>query len=304
MEKLFDKWIAVDWGTSTFRAYLVQNNKVSDTIETKDGMKFVKSHLFEQTLLSLIDRWLDDDEITEILSSGMVGSKQGWEEAPYQQTPCNFKKLNYITPTLKDTRISLKIFSGLSQIHQPDVMRGEETQIAGFLNETPNFNGSICLPGTHSKWVEIRNNNIIKFKTFMTGELFEIISKNSVLIHSVEAEKIDKIELLNSVDKIFQNPELFSNALFQLRADDLINSKGPTIYKSRLSGYLLAIELLGSVEFWKNNDIVLIGNPDLTEMYQFVLNKKVKSIKKFLSSDMVLKGLKNLKKILISLKHE
>ena len=214
MEKLFGKWIAVDWGTSSFRAYLVQNNKVSDTIETKDGIKFVKNHLFEQTLLSLIDRWLDDDEITEILASGMVGSKQGWEEAPYQQTPCNPKKLNYITPTLKDNRISLKIFSGLSQIHQPDVMRGEETQIAGFLNETPNFNGSICLPGTHSKWVEIRNNSIIKFKTFMTGELFEIISKNSVLIHSVEAEKIDKIELLNSVDKIFQNPELFSNALF------------------------------------------------------------------------------------------
>jgi len=298
-----EKWIAVDWGTSTFRAYLVQNNKVSDTIETKDGIKFVKRHLFEQTLLSLIDRWINDDEITEILASGMVGSKQGWEEAPYQQTPCNLKNLNYITPTLKDNRISLKIFSGISQTHQPDVMRGEETQIAGFLNETPNFNGSICLPGTHSKWVEIRNNNIIKFKTFMTGELFEIISKNSVLIHSVESEKIDKMELLKSVDKILQKPELFSNALFQLRADDLINSKGPTIYKSRLSGYLLAIELLGSVEFWKNNNIVLIGNPDLTEMYQFVLNKKVKSIKKFLSSDMVLKGLKNLKNS-ISLKHE
>ena len=290
------KWIAVDWGTSTFRAYLVQNNEVSDTIETKDGMKFVKSHLFEQTLLTLIDRWLDNDKITEILASGMVGSKQGWEEAPYQKTPCNLKSLNYITPSLKDNRISLKIFSGVSQINQPDVMRGEETQIAGFLNENPNFNGSICLPGTHSKWVEIKNNNIIKFKTFMTGELFEIISKNSVLIHSVKAEKIDKMELLKSVDKILQKPELFSNALFQLRADDLINSKGPTIYKSRLSGYLLAIELLGSVEFWKNNDIVLIGNPDLTEMYQFVLNKKVKSIKKFLSSDMVLKGLKNFKK--------
>ena len=290
------KWIAVDWGTSTFRAYLVQNNEVSDTIETKDGMKFVKSHLFEQTLLTLIDRWLDNDKITEILASGMVGSKQGWEEAPYQKTPCNLKSLNYITPSLKDNRISLKIFSGVSQINQPDVMRGEETQIAGFLNENPNFNGSICLPGTHSKWVEIKNNNIIKFKTFMTGELFEIISKNSVLIHSVKAEKIDKMELLKSVDEILQKPELFSNALFQLRADDLINSKGPTIYKSRLSGYLLAIELLGSVEFWKNSDIVLIGNPDLTSMYQFVLNKKVKSIKKFLSRDMILKGLKNFKK--------
>ena len=289
------KWIAVDWGTSTFRAYLVQNNEVSDTIETKDGMKFVKSHLFEQTLLTLIDRWLDNDKITEILASGMVGSKQGWEEAPYQKTPCNLKSLNYITPSLKDNRISLKIFSGVSQINQPDVMRGEETQIAGFLNENPNFNGSICLPGTHSKWVEIKNNNIIKFKTFMTGELFEIISKNSVLIHSVKAEKIDKMELLKSVDEILQKPELFSNALFQLRADDLINSKGPIIYKSRLSGYLLAIELLGSMEFWKNNDIILIGNQDLIEIYQFILNKKVKSIKTFLSSDMVLKGLKNFK---------
>ncbi len=289
------KWIAVDWGTSTFRAYLVQNNEVSDVIETKDGMKFVKSHLFEQTLLTLIDRWLDNDKITEILASGMVGSKQGWEEAPYQKTPCNLKSLNYITPSLKDNRISLKIFSGVSQINQPDVMRGEETQIAGFLNENPNFNGSICLPGTHSKWVEIKNNNIVKFKTFMTGELFEIISKNSVLIHSVKAEKIDKMELLKSVDEILQKPELFSNALFQLRADDLINSKGPTIYKSRLSGYLLAIELLGSMEFWKNNDIILIGNQDLIEMYQFILNKKVKSIKTFLSSDMVLKGLKNFK---------
>ena len=83
-------------------------------------------------------------------------------------------------------------------------MRGEETQIAGFLNETPNFNGSICLPGTHSKWVEIRNNNIIKFKTFMTGELFEIISKNSVLIHSVEAEKIDKMECSSQLIKFFK----------------------------------------------------------------------------------------------------
>ena len=292
-----EKWVAVDWGTSTFRAYLVQNNEVSDTIETKDGIKFVKSHLFEQTLVNLIDRWLgDDDKITEILASGMVGSKQGWEEAPYQQTPCNLKNLNFITPTLKDNRISLKIFSGVSQIHQPDVMRGEETQIAGFLNQNPNFNGSICLPGTHSKWVDIRNNNIIKFKTFMTGELFEIISKNSLLIHSVKAEKIDNIEMLKSANKIFQKPELFSNALFQLRADDLINSKAPTIYKSKLSGYLLAIELLGSVEFWKNNDIVLIGSPDLMAIYEFVLNKKVKSIKKFLSRDMVLKGLKNFKK--------
>ncbi len=290
------KWIAVDWGTSSFRAYLMKNDEVSETIETKDGMKFVESHMFEQTLTNLIECWLAKHDTIEILASGMVGSKQGWMEAPYQQTPCNLDNLNYVSPQLKDTRISLKIFAGISQSNQPDVMRGEETQIAGFLDENPNFNGSICLPGTHSKWVEIKNNNIIKFKTFMTGELFEIISKNSVLLHSVKSENIDKIELLKSADKIFQKPELFSNALFQLRADDLINSKGPLIYKSKLSGYLLALELLGSVEFWQNSDIVLVGNSDLIEMYEYVLNKKVKSIKKFLSGEMVLKGLKKFKK--------
>jgi 2-keto-3-deoxy-galactonokinase len=90
-------------------------------------------------------------------------------------------------------------------------------------------------------------------------------------------------------------PELFANALFQLRADDLINSKGAIIYRSRLSGYLLALELIGSLEFWKNNDIVLIGNVDLIELYENVLIKKVSSIQKFNSVDMVLKGLQHFK---------
>ena len=288
-------WVALDWGTSNFRAYLMDHNHVLDQISTQEGMKFLDQKEFENTLIKNISPWNKKFDIKIIIASGMVGAKQGWIEVTYIKSPCDIRNINFKTLNILDN-INIHILSGISQSNPPDVMRGEETQIAGFLQNNIDFDGSICLPGTHSKWVEIRNNNIIKFKTFMTGELFEIISKNSVLIHSVEAGKIDKMELLKSVDKIFQNPELFSNALFQLRADDLINSKGPTIYKSRLSGYLLAIELLGSMEFWKNNDIVLIGNPDLTAMYQFVLNKKVKSIKKFLSRDMVLKGLKNFKK--------
>ena len=129
----------------------------------------------------------------------------------------------------------------------------------------------------------------------MTGELFEIISKNSVLSHSMISDNLDKAEILNSANKIMNKPELFANALFQLRADDLINSKGAIIYRSRLSGYLLAMELIGSLEFWKNNDIVLIGNIDLIELYENVLIKKVSSIQKFSSVDMVLKGLQHFK---------
>ena len=296
MEKFFDKWIAIDWGTSFFRAYLIENDQVSDSIHTKDGMKFLEKASFEKTLIKLIEPWLENNYKIEVLASGMVGSKQGWVEAPYQSTPCNLHNINFISPSVKDKRFSLKIFSGISQSNKPDVMRGEETQIAGFLHDNPNFNGSICLPGTHSKWVQIENGHIINFKTFMTGELFEIISKNSVLIHSVTSNKIKKNELIMAVDEIFKKPEIFGNALFQLRADDLINSRGSEIYKSKLSGYLLGLELLGSLEFWQKKDIVLIGNTDLIELYEYILHKKVNSIKKFLSKDMVLKGLKNFKK--------
>ena len=295
MEKLFDKWIAVDWGTTSFRAYLMVNNDVLENVETNDGMKFVQNQHFEETLVRIIEPWLDHKHKIEILASGMVGSKQGWIEAPYQKTPCNLNNIQFISPSVKDNRFSLKIFSGISQDNTPDVMRGEETQIAGFLYDNPNFNGSICLPGTHSKWVKIENGNIINFKTFMTGELFEIISKNSVLIHSVTSNKILKNELIKAVDEIFKKPEVFGNVLFQLRADDLLNSRGSEIYKSKLSGYLLGLELLGSLEFWKKKDIVLIGNADLIEFYEYILQDKVNSIKNFLSKDMILKGLKKFK---------
>ena len=290
-----NRWIAVDWGTSSFRAYLIEDDIVTDTILTKDGMKFVKDNNFENTFINLIEKWLIKNKKIDILASGMLGARQGWIEAPYEKVPCKLNNINYISPNLIDNRISLKIFSGISQNDPPDVMRGEETQIAGFLTDNNKFNGSICLPGTHSKWIKINKNSIEEFKTFMTGELFEIISKKSVLIHSVKSNNFDKTEIVNSANKIMNNPEFFANSLFQLRADDLLNSKGATIYRSRLSGYLLGMELIGSIELWKNNDIVLIGNIDLIDFYENVLIQKVSSIKKFTSQEMVLKGLQYFK---------
>ena len=290
-----NKWIAVDWGTSSFRAYLIKNNIVSERIETKDGMKFINNNSFEKTFISLIENWLDNYQTIEVLASGMVGARQGWSEAPYQETPCDLNNIKFISPLINDNRIALKIFSGISQIDQPDVMRGEETQVAGFFYENPNFEGSICLPGTHSKWIKVRDQNIVKFQTFMTGELFEVISQNTVLIHSVKSNKTDQEELLKSVDLIFKDPSLFGNALFKLRADDLINSRNKIIYKSRLSGYLLGLELLGSIDYWKKSKIALIGNKELNKLYSYVLKDKVSSIIFYEAEDMTLKGLKYFK---------
>ena len=139
-----DRWIAVDWGTSSFRGYLIENDVVLDSIKTNDGMKFINDQSFEKTFIDLIEDWLIDDQTTEVLGSGMIGARQGWIEAPYQETPCDLSQINFVSPKVNDNRISIKVFSGISQIDQPDVMRGEETQVAGFLHENPNFKGSIC----------------------------------------------------------------------------------------------------------------------------------------------------------------
>ena len=295
-----NKWIAVDWGTSSFRAYLVQNNQVIDNIISKDGMKFIKQIDFETIFIKLIEKWLIKGQLIQVLASGMLGARQGWFEAPYEIAPCNLKNIKFISPIVNDQRFTLKIFSGISQINEPDVMRGEETQVAGFFYDNPSFKGSICLPGTHSKWIKVDNSYIEKFKTFMTGELFEVISKYTVLKHSILSEDIDKNEFVKSVDIILKNPENIGSALFQLRADDLINSQGNIIYQSRLSGYLLGLELLGSAEFWENKNIVLIGNKVLVELYSFVLKNKVTSIKECISDEMVLNGLKLFKDKIIN----
>jgi len=119
------------------------------------------------------------------------------------------------------------------------------------------------------------------------------------LLHSLNSEKIEKNEFLKSANKIFQNPENLTNALFEIRADDLINSMGPVIYKSRLSGYLLGIELLGAKDFWEKCDVALIGSKKVMDLYENLLEDKVLSLKKFSDEEMVLQGLKSFRKNLM-----
>ena len=119
---------------------------------------------FEPALLRLIDPWLGPGK-TPVIACGMVGAKQGWAEAPYRPVPCKPGEATPITPTTLDKRIALHILPGISQDSPADVMRGEETQVAGLLYENPQFDGIACLPGTHTKWVHISAEEIVSFRT-------------------------------------------------------------------------------------------------------------------------------------------
>lgn len=202
-------WIAVDWGTSNLRVWAMdaEGNVLANAGSDK-GMGSLAPDEFEPTLLSLIEPWLNGP--TTIIACGMIGAKQGWSEAPYLQTPCpphNATKI--ITAPARDPRLSVQILPGISQTKPADVMRGEETQIAGLIAENPQFDGVVCLPGTHTKWVRISAEEVVNFTTFMTGEIFALLAEKSVLHHSIgEGWKQDAFD--QALSDTISRPESFA----------------------------------------------------------------------------------------------
>ncbi len=290
-------WVALDWGTSNFRAYLMENNNVIDQVSTQEGMKFVDQKKFENTLVKNITAWRKKFNINIVIASGMVGAKQGWIEVPYINSPCDIRNLNFKTLNILDN-INIHILSGVCQSNPSDVMRGEETQIAGFLLNNIDFNGSICLPGTHSKWVNLNSYDIKKFTSFLTGELYEIVKKYSILKHSLNTTRLEDEIVKSAANLIIENPSLISNKLFEIRAENLLKNSNQISNNSKLVGYLLGIELSGSRTYWEDKDLVIIGSSNLNEYYQLILNGRSKSIQLFNSHDMVLNGLSFFKKSL------
>ena len=269
--------IAADWGTSNLRVWGIDHRgHVVTTINNGKGMASLIPNEFEPYLISLIKNWLPKEENTKcpIIICGMAGARTGWKEAAYLKAPSPpINKEKIIQVETEDQRISVSIVPGIMQKSPPDVMRGEETQIAGYLSKNPDFDGIICLPGTHTKWVHISANEIISFKTFMTGEIFLSLSERSILKSSVQSNDFDQASFLEAFEDTYSNPALLSSKLFGLRAAALLENTSTKCLKSKLSGYLIGSELAGAKSYWLGQNIIMIGNKDLCILYQKALKK-------------------------------
>ncbi len=221
-------WIAVDWGTSNLRAWLMRAGGVTAQVASDKGMNGLSPEAFEPALLEVVQPWLWDREVARVIACGMIGARQGWMEAPYRFLPCRPAAADAPLPVpMQDRRLEVLILPGLAQSDPADVMRGEETQVAGFLAKHPDFEGSLCLPGTNGKWIEIRTGELLSFRTFMTGELCALISQRSVLRHSLQGEGEDEAAFLAAVESALAAPEEASAGLFSLRAEALLHGLSP-----------------------------------------------------------------------------
>ena len=263
------KWIAADWGTTHIRAWAIgEEDNVLAFRESNEGMKDLQQNEFEPVLLKLIESWLDDTKVTTVMACGMVGSKQGWVETPYLKTPCAPIDNQQLTiATTKDSRIKVNLVPGVMQNYSADIMRGEETQIAGFINKNPDFNGVVCLPGTHTKWVNVKEGQITSFNTFMTGELFGVISNHTLIRHSISIKGWNQAGFEAGIHEGFNKPGSIASDLFSLRAESIVNDLDRDEARSTLSGLLLGVELNGAQSYWENNNVTIIGSQLLSNNY-------------------------------------
>lgn len=265
-------WIAADWGTSNLRVWRMEGHRMTAQAQSGDGMGQLKPGAFEPALLRLVAPWIAGHSHVQVLACGMVGARQGWLEAPYATVPTlPVDPASAVSVPVADPRIEVRILPGLSQANPPDVLRGEETQIAGLLLEQPGFSGLVCLPGTHCKWARVHEGRVESFRTFMTGELFALLSEHSVLRHSVCGNEWDDKSFAAGVFATRGDPAALAGALFAIRARELLEKTNPGSAKARLSGLLIGAELSSMEQTGPVASVAIIGSGKVARHYKEAL---------------------------------
>lgn len=267
-------WIAVDWGTTNLRAWAVLGDgSVADRSDAELGVSQVAPGGFEAALVSVVDRWLPNGRRIPVIACGMVGSDRGWVHAPYREAPCAPVAQGGLASTaVRDRRLEVAVVPGI-KMTQPsaDVMRGEETQLAGLLASFPEFDGLVCLPGTHTKWVVVGSGMISSFRTFMTGELFDVLSRHSLLRHSVDPLAWDEGSFASAVELGLSEPGTISAHLFSIRSESLLRGLGPAAASARLSGLLIGAELASVRHLRRGGELVVLGSGKAGSAYRSAL---------------------------------
>ena len=172
--------VAIDWGTTSARAYRLDGEGAVQARQGVPlGVKHVRDGRFEPALAKLLGDWIDDP--APRIACGMIGSRQGWVEAPYVDCPASLAAL--ADRVVRAPHDLLTIVPGVATRDAagiPDVMRGEETQLLGAIG-TDERGVLAVLPGTHSKWARVEHGRVVDFTTFMTGELYAVLIDHSML---------------------------------------------------------------------------------------------------------------------------
>ena len=264
--------IAVDWGTSTLRgALLGSDGAVLEDISAPAGILSVPPGGFASVFGEHFGRWQQATGATALIS-GMAGSRQGWQEAPYCACPAGFADMAARLHWIEPGRIALVPGMSCEDAGVPDVMRGEETQVFGALDLLGIADARMVLPGTHSKWVRVERGRITGLRTFMTGELYSLLRQHSILARTLPESdgELDTDAFRRGLAHARESASLL-HAAFSVRTLALFERMPPAAMPSYLSGLVIGEELRAQGLAGVRESIVVIGAPALTSRYRLAL---------------------------------
>lgn len=281
--------IVLDWGTSSFRAILVDGDgEVLARQENGNGIASVEAGGFAGVLEEALGSWRASHGVLPVIAAGMIGSRNGWIETPYVPTPATADDIAAACRRIDlGSGETVTFVPGLTDpaaIPFPDVMRGEETQLVGFGLQD---DATIILPGTHSKWSRVGGGRIQRFQTFVTGEMFGLLSRHSFVARTA-APRRDGDADRPSFDPASFDPSSFDRGLaaareeeartggllarlFGLRTGWLSGALEPAEMTGYLSGLVVGWEFAEARQagwFTRGDAVAVVGDEDLVEIYR------------------------------------
>jgi len=259
--------IAIDWGTTRFRAWLVGNDgAVLDRMDSAAGILSVAGGDFGGSFDRAVGPWLQQRGRLPVVASGMIGSRQGWREAPYAECPAGAADLaGKLVSVTSPAGHEVRLVPGVMRTDAdgvPDVMRGEETQIVGCLADGDPPRRVFVLPGTHSKWAIVEGGRIKRFATFMTGELYAVLRGHSILGRLMAGDEHDAATFRRGVDYGSRAGGGLLKRLFSVRTLALFERLPAAGVASYLSGLLIGQEIAEAIA-WAGSPHVAAGRPTI-----------------------------------------
>lgn len=267
-------YIALDWGSTNLRAFLYQQGECTAQIRSERGVTRLEGTTPQHVFNDIMAPWQSLN--LPVIMAGMVGSNAGWVDVPYLAAPVSLDTLGeHLFAVEAAMPVKAWIVPGIC-INRDDncnVMRGEETQLAGALTVSPA--PLYLMPGTHSKWVQAEDGVIRDFRTAMTGELHHLLMNHSLIGKGLPEQQPASDVFRQALEIGYSQPEI-TGRLFEVRAAHVLNRLEKSSVSDWLSGLLIGSEVAQMLKHFgpgsgNKYHVTVIGNPQLTERYGLAL---------------------------------